>query len=342
MDVTILLLNGGFTFTATLPMDVFRCAGVLWNAMTGGQPEHCFTVRTAAHGEHPIDVSDQFSIRAAHRLEDVRKTDLILVPAAGMDLDALRGGCDLNVAIAQNQGVLPWLREQAARGAHIAGVCSGVALLAEAGLLNGKRATTHWALADQFRRRFPAVIWDTEYLITESDRVYCGGGVNAAADLSLYLVQKFFGRETAAQCARAMLLEMPRTWQIAFAHHDVARDHGDDAVLRAQEWIHDHYHTDFRIDDLALRMGMSPRNFIRRFKSATGRSPLDYLQALRIAAAKRLLESGKGSVQEISNVVGYDDATFFRSLFRRHVGLSPSRYRQRHTLSGAAADCSAL
>lgn len=333
MDVTILLMNGGFTFTALLPMDIFRCAGVLWNAMTGGRPEHCFTVRTAAPGGHPIDVGDQFSIRAAHRLEDVDRTDLVLVPAAGLDLGAMEAGYDLDAAIARNRGVVPWLREQAAKGAHIAGVCSGVALLAEAGLLNGRRATTHWALEEQFRRRFPAVTWDTEYLITESDRVYCGGGVNAAADLSLYLVQKFFGRETAAQCARAMLLEMPRTWQIAFAHLEVARDHGDEAVLRAQEWIHGHYHTEFRIDDLALRMGMSPRNFIRRFKSATGRAPLDYLQALRVAAAKRLLESGRGTVQEIGSIVGYDDAIFFRSLFRRHAGLSPSQYRQRHMLA---------
>lgn len=334
MDVTVLLLNGGFSFTALLPMDVFRCAGVLWSTMTGGQPEHCFTVRTAALGGRPIEVADQFSICAAHRLEDIQKTDLVLVPAAGLDLHALMGGCDLDTAIAANQGVLPWLKEQAMRGTHIAGVCSGVALLAEAGLLNGRRATTHWALADQFRQRFPAVLWDTEYLITESDGIYCGGGINAAADLSLFLVQKFFGHETAAQCAKAMLLEMPRTWQIAFAHLDVVRDHGDGAVTRAQDWIHRHYHTEIRFDDLALRMGMSPRNFIRRFKSATGRSPLDYLQALRVASAKRLLESGKGTVQEISSIVGYDDAIFFRSLFRRHVGLSPSQYRQRH--AGAA------
>ena len=266
------------------------------------------------------------------RCPRLRATDLVWVPAAGLDLETIvANGYDVDAAVARNARVIPWLQRQAAQGAEIAGVCSGVALLAAAGLLDGRRATTHWALAEQFRRRFPAVDWQPEYIVTEAPGVYCGGGVNAASDLSLYLVEKFCGREVATQCAKAMLIELPRLWQVAFAHLDVGRgQHEDEAILRAQEWLHEHYdRREVRLEALASRVGMSPRNFIRRFKDATGRTPLAYLQSLRIATAKRLLENGRGTIQEVSAAVGYDDLMFFRSLFRRHTGLSPTGYRQR-------------
>ncbi len=332
IDVTVLLLDGGFLSTAVGPMEVFRCAGVLWNVLNGEAPSPRFRVTAASFDGGAARPDAQVGLTAGCRLSEIRATDLVLVPAAGLDLETLMAtGFDIDAAVARNARVIPWLQQQAARGAEIAGVCSGVALLAAAGLLEGRRATTHWALADQFRRRFPDVDWQPEYIVTESPGVYCGGGVNAASDLSLYLVEKFCGREVAVQCAKAMLIEMPRIWQVAFAHLDVRRgQHEDAAILRAQEWLHEHYdHREVRLEALACRIGMSPRNFIRRFKDATGRTPLAYLQSLRVATAKRLLENGRDTIQEVSAAVGYDDVMFFRSLFRRHTGLSPSEYRQR-------------
>ena len=330
IDVTVLMLDGGFASTAVGPMDVFRSAGVLWNVLMGEAPCPRFRVTAASFDGGPAHADRRLGLAPACALAEVRSTDLVLVPAAGLDLETLMAiGYDVDASVARNARVIPWLQQQAARGARIAGVCSGVALLAAAGLLDGRRATTHWALADLYRRRFPQVDWRPEYLVTDAAGVYCGGGVNAASDLSLYLVEKFCGREVAAQCAKAMLLELPRTWQVAFAPLDVKTQHEDEAILRAQEWIHENFDKDFRFEELACRIGMSPRNFIRRFKAATGQAPLAYLQNLRIATAKRLLENGRDAVQEIGSAVGYDDMIFFRSLFRRHTGVTPTEYRQR-------------
>ena len=331
IDVTVLLLDGGFLSTAVGPMEVFRCAGVLWNIFNGEAPDPCFRVTAASADGGAARPGADLGL-GGRAVSEVRAPDLIWVPAAGLDLETIvASGFDIDAAVARNAWVIPWLQRQAGLGAEIAGVCSGVALLAAAGLLDGRRATTHWALAEQFRRRFPKVEWRPEYLVTEAPGVYCGGGVNAASDLSLYLVEKFCGREVATQCAKAMLIEMPRLWQVAFAHLDVRREeHEDEVILRAQEWLHEHYdRREIRLEALAQQVGMSPRNFIRRFKDATGRTPLAYLQSLRIATAKRLLENGRGTVQEVSAAVGYDDLMFFRSLFRRHTGLSPTEYRQR-------------
>src|SRR5437016_867120 len=161
---------------------------------------------------------------------------------------------------------------------------------------------------------------------------YCGGGVHAALDLSLYLVEKFCGHEVAVQSAKALLIETPRAWQAGFAIVPLKTEHSDDSISSAQEWLHQNFHKTFPLEAPARHVGMSLRNFVRRFKQATGDSPLMYLQKLRIAAAKRLLESDHRTVQEISEGVGYQDVAFFRNLFQRHTGVSPSAYRQRFGL----------
>jgi transcriptional regulator GlxA family with amidase domain len=196
-------------------------------------------------------------------------------------------------------------------------------------MLDGKRATTHWGLADRFREKYPRVKWMPELMVTEDRGFYCGGGVHAALDLTLYLVEKFCGHEVAMQSAKAMLIDMPRPWQAGFAIVPLKTEHSDDSISRAQEWLHENFHKNFPLEATARRVGMSLRNFVRRFKQATGDNPLTYIQKLRIAAAKRLLESDHRTMQEISDAVGYQDPVFFRNLFQRHTGVSPSAYRRK-------------
>ncbi|PWC31941.1 helix-turn-helix domain-containing protein [Azospirillum sp. TSO22-1] len=330
IDVTVLFLDGGMLSTAIGPMEVFRCTGVLWNLLTERPVAPRFRVTTASFDGGGAQPDELVTVTPTRSLAEIDHTDLIFIPAAGLTLASMaETGYDVDAAIARNARVIPWLRAQWSRGAQIAAVCSGVALPAAAGLLDGRPATTHWGIADLFRQRFPDVDWQPEYLVTDSAGLYCGGGINAAADLSLYLVEKFCGRELTMQVAKAMLLEMPRTWQVAFAHLPASADHHDPAIQRAQDWIHAHYNQDTRFEALAQHVGMSPRNFLRRFKEATGRAPLAYLQNLRIATAKRHLETGRLTVQQVGSAVGYDDAIFFRSLFKRHTGLTPAEYRQR-------------
>ena len=322
-EVTVLFLDETFSSTAAGPMEVFRHAGTLWNYLTGNPQVPRFRVTTASIDGQAVRCDGPIRVQPDTALTSIRKTDLIFIPTTGMDVD--------NV-VERNAPVVPWLRRWHKNGAAIASVCSGVGLVAATGLLDGKRATTHWGLADRFRQKYPKVQWMPELMVTEDRDFYCGGGMHAALDLSLYLVEKFCGHEIAMQSAKAMLIETPRAWQAGFAIVPLKTEHDDESIASAQEWLHEHFHQSFPLETPARHANMSLRNFVRRFKQATGDSPLLYLQKLRIAAAKRLLEGQQRSVQEISGAVGYQDVAFFRNLFLRHTGVSPSTYRQKFGL----------
>jgi transcriptional regulator GlxA family with amidase domain len=320
IDVTVLFLDQTFSSTAVGPLEVFRHAGTLWNFLTGTRQVPRFRVTTASRNGRAVRCDGPIQIKPDTAISAVRKTDLIFIPTTGLSIDDV---------VERNAPVVPWLRRWHKQGVAIASVCSGVGLVAATGMLDGKRATTHWALAERFREKYPKVKWMPELMVTEDRGFYCGGGVHAALDLSLYLVEKFCGHDVAVQSAKALLLETPRAWQAGFAIVPLKTHHSDDNISRAQEWLHQNFHQAFPLDAPARRVGMSMRNFVRRFKQATGDSPLIYLQKLRIAAAKRLLESDHRSVREVSSAVGYQDVVFFRSLFERHTGVSPSVYRKR-------------
>ena len=167
--------------------------------------------------------------------------------------------------------------------------------------------------------------------VTEDDRVLCGGGVYASIDLSLYLVEKFCGHETALQCAKSLLVSLPRTRQSGYSVLPLSRPHFDDKIRAAEEYLQDRYNHDVSIRTLAGHVGMGPRNFIRRFKAATGYLPGGYSQMLRVAAAKEMLEHGAASVQLVSSQIGYEDVAYFRGLFKRYTGMTPGEYRSRFT-----------
>lgn len=336
-NVTVLFLNGGSPCTAVVPTEIFETAGNFWNVLNGEERSPQFHVTTATVDGRPARTGPLITIVPQCALSAAPTPDLLFVSSGGLTYEEVfNEGYDVAEAIARNEGALPWLRRMAGQGVRIAGVCSGVALLAEAGILDGRRATTHWGMAACLKERFPAVDWRPEYLVTDAGDVYCGGGINAAADLALYLVEKYCGRKVASQTARSLLIEMPRTWQVAFAHLSQHTEHEDAQVCEAQDWLHRHYMEEVNIEGLASMVGMSPRNFARRFKQATGQSPLNYLHALRIETAKRLLENGQQTVQEIMLETGYEDGIFFRKLFKRHTGVPPSEYRTRFGAARAA------
>jgi len=320
IDVTLLFLDQTFSSTAVGPLEVFRHAGTLWNLLTGKPEKQRFRVITASVDGRRVLCDGPIHIQPMTSIHRIRKTDLIFIPTTGLSLDDV---------VERNAPVVPWLKRWHKRGADVASVCSGVGLVAATGMLDGKRATTHWALADRFREKYPKVKWMPELMVTEDRGFYCGGGVHAALDLSLYLVEKFCGHDIALESAKALLIETPRAWQAGFAVVPLKTEHNDEAISTAQDWLHQNFHRPFPLEAPAHRVGMSLRNFVRRFKQATGDSPLAYLQKLRIAAAKRLLESNHRTMQEISDAVGYRDVAFFRTLFQRHTGVSPSAYRER-------------
>lgn len=319
-DVTVVLVAGGMPSTAVAPLEVFSTAGVLWNQMRGKTPSPYFRVQTASQDGRAVRTAVNLSLDPVCALDGIESTDIVIVSAVGADLDT---------ACAANEPLYPWLRDQYERGAIIAGVCAGAGLVAQAGLLDGRPGTTHWGVAEACRRRYPRVHWQPERLITESDRVLCSGGVYASVDLSLYLVEKFCGHAVSVETARALLLETPRTWQNGYAAEPPDTVHDDARIRAAQEWLFRHFTDAVRIEALAEQVGMSPRTFARRFKLATGETPLGYLHRLRINAARHLLEDDLKTIREVALAVGYDDIAYFRRLFRRYAGASPRDYRAR-------------
>jgi transcriptional regulator GlxA family with amidase domain len=288
--------------------------------LRGEIQEPRFRVRTASIDGGAVTTLCSLRLTPEFAIKDIKHTDVIIVAASG--LDVMDG-------IAHNTPLLPWLRTWHSRGAYIAGVCSGVGFLAQAGLLDGRRATTHWAMADAFRQRFPKVLWEPEQFVSEDGRVLCSGGVYASIDLSLYLVDKFCGRDIALQCAKSLLVGMPRSRQSGYSVLPPSRPHSDDRITQSERYLQQHLVDKVSIGALAARIGMSPRTFIRRFKAATGRLPGAYMQMLRVSYAKEMLERGGVPVQIICSKVGYEDVAFFRTLFKRHTGMTPAEYRSR-------------
>jgi transcriptional regulator GlxA family with amidase domain len=321
--VTILALEKTMASTVTGPLDIFCQAGVLWNQIGGLDPEPRFRVEIATVDGRSVECLNQVRIQPHTSMEDVKHTDLVIISSE-----------DLAVLSEAREEAVPWLVDRFENGASIASVCTGAFLLAETGLLNGKRATTHWGFADEFRKRYPEVVLTPECLITDEGNLFCAGGAHSYFDLALYLVEKYCGYEVASQCARALLLDMGRASQVPFAIFEYQKHHKDKEILRIQNIMEKHYDGEINMHQLAGKAGMSTRNFKRRFRGATGESPLAYLQRYRIEKAKRLLEDPAHSIAEVSYRIGYENVDFFRDLFKRHVHMTPHAFRQRLLKNG--------
>jgi transcriptional regulator GlxA family with amidase domain len=317
--VTILGLYNSMASTIFGPMDIFNQVGRLWNRVNKSQQTPFFDVAIASADGRPIQCLNKVQVQPHCSIESIQKTDLLMIASATYIEEILK----------QSPGLVSWIRGQYDRGAHIASICTGVFLLAETGLLDGKSATLHWGFTELFRRRYPQVMLKEDQMFLDHGRIYCSAGVNAGMDLSLYLVEKICGRPAALQSAKTMILDLGREMQTPYISHLFSNDHGDSPVIKAQEWIEQHYTGPIDYDRLAGKFRMSRRSLERRFQKATGTTPLGYLQKLRVEKARKLLEEGTYTFNEISYQVGYEDIPFFRKLFIRLTGLRPKEYQQR-------------
>jgi len=320
MDVTVVMLDDGPSSTSVMPIEIFHCAGRLWNELNDLPPHPEFRVQTASMTDAPVRSPYGFNTSPGTTIDQVTKTDIIIVPTSGLDLDT---------KLIENQALLPWLRKHHEQGAYIVGVCMGAAYLAAAGLLDGRMATTHWAVCADLQRRFPRVRWQPELFVTEDQRMLCSGGIGSSIDISLYLVEKFCGHEVALHTAKALLLPMPRLHQhqSGYAVLPVSQAHDNERIRAVEDFLHKNFRKEISTQSLADLACMSERTFVRHFKAATGKLPAAYIQALRIEAAKVMLEHESRPVQVIATAIGYNDIAFFRSLFKRATGMTPQQYR---------------
>jgi len=222
-----------------------------------------------------------------------------------------------------------WLREQHAAGVLLASVCAGAFALAEAGLLDGRTVTTHWALAAQMAARFPQVQVQPERMVIDDGDLITAGGLMAWTDLGLALVTRLLGPTIAAETARFLVVDLNRESQRHFSSFAPSLDHGDAAVLGVQRWLQAEGGAEASLTDMATRAGLGERTFLRRFRAATGLKPTEYCQQLRVSKARELLEFSRQSIEQLAWQVGYADSGAFRKVFTRLVGLSPGDYRRR-------------
>jgi transcriptional regulator GlxA family with amidase domain len=252
---------------------------------------------------------------------DVKKTDLIIIPA----LDG-----EITAAIETNKDFIPWIVDQYKNGAEVASLCMGAFLLASTGLLKGKSCATHWMAANQFRAMFPDVNLVTEKIITDEQGLYSSGGAFSYLNLILYLIEKFAGRDMAILSSKVFAIEMERTNQSSFIIFQGQKDHSDDPIKKAQEFIEKNYQEKISVEQLASMFALGRRNLERRFKKATANTVAEYIQRVKIEAAKVSLESSRDNVNEVMYNVGYTDNKAFRTTFKRITGLSPIDYRNKY------------
>jgi len=256
---------------------------------------------------------------ANHRtIAEVPRTDLVIIPA----LDG-----DLGEALQTNAAFIPWIQQQHAQGAEVASLCLGAFLLASTGLLKGRRCATHWLAENQFRQMFPDIELVAEKVITDEGGLYSSGGAFSYLNLILYLVEKYAGHEMAVLAAKVFAIEIERESQLSFTIFQGQKSHDDDAVLKAQEFIEKNYSEKHSVDSLADMLAIGRRAFERRFKKATANTVAEYIQRVKIEAAKKALESSRKNVTDAMYDVGYSDTKAFRSTFKKFTGLSPIEYR---------------
>jgi transcriptional regulator GlxA family with amidase domain len=306
--------------------EMLSSVGVLWQRVTGeAVSARRIEARIVARSSRPFRSTIGTPIAPHASLSAQGLADVVIVTDISLPLDP--------EAPSRWTAEMRWVREHLDAGAQVCSACTGAVLLAEAGLLDGRDATSHWSAAALFRDRYPRVRWHPERILCDGGfdgRLLTTGGASSWEDLALHLVARHSGREEATRLAKLFVLGDRSDGQLPFAVMARPRQHDDAIVHASQLWLADHYALPNPVGQLVLRSGLPERSFKRRFKNATGYAPVDYVQALRIEEAKQMLESGGDAIERIAADVGYEDTAFFRRLFKRLAGVTPGRYRQRY------------
>ncbi len=301
------------------PQYLFKIANEFLKS--SGKPE-LFDVRLAGLAREVSLFNGSFSIHPDVLIDEVKETDLIILPA-------LFG--EMATAVEKNKAAVPWILHHYNQGAEVASLCVGAFLLASTGLLNGRKCSTHWAYSNEFRAMFPEVELADGRIITEVDRIYSSGGANSYWNLLLYLLEKYTDRDTAILASKYFAIDIDRVSQAAFTIFNGQKSHKDPEVRKAQEYIENNYPEMISVGELAGMFAVSRRNFERRFKKATHNTIIEYIQRVKIEAAKRSFEASRKNITEVMFDVGYTDTKAFRTVFKKITGLTPIEYRNKYT-----------
>jgi len=305
--------------------DVLMSAGAVYPDMVTGAPgDELLDVRIVSADGRPFHCIGNVPVEPQSALGKIGNADAVVI-------------CDMYTSIYDvPSGRYPrevdWLKQMHRQGALLTSVCSGSLLLAESGLLNGHQATAHWAYRDMFQRHYPKITFRNESVLclaAEADRLVTAGGVSAWHDLTVYLIARYCGYQTAIETAKVFLISGHSEGQSPYSVMTRPMVSSDGPISDCQMWIADHYASAKPVEKMVARSGLNARTFSRRFRAATGFAPIEYVQALRVEEAKQMLETDQLSNDDVGVAIGYDDPASFRRVFKRGTGLSPAAYRKK-------------
>jgi transcriptional regulator GlxA family with amidase domain len=321
--ISILVSKGAILGNVEGPRQVFTEANQYLES-TGRSP--LFEVNLVSLSKE-AQLNDGLYTISTRSINEIKKTDLVIIPA-------MYG--DLQKAIQNNKDFIPWIINHYEKGAEVASLCLGAFLLASTGLMNGKKIATHWLAANYFRKMFPDVNLLEDKIITDENRIYSSGGAYSSLNLILYLVEKYAGRETAVFCSKAFQIDIQRDSQSPFTIFIGQKEHTDDQIKKIQEFIEVNFQEKITVDQLATMFALGRRNLERRFKKATANTVVEYIQRVKIEAAKKNLETARKNINEVMYEAGYNDTKAFRTTFKKITGLSPIQYRNKYNRELAA------
>jgi len=320
--ISIIVPNGDAIMdTIVGTYNLFRMANAYYKGNHQLQ-EELFKIDLVGSSKEEVCYDDHFGVSPTKSVNEIKCTDLII-------MTALTGNIDKGLK--KNAAFIPWMKKQRIENdAEIASLCKGAFLLAETGLLNGKSCATHWTVHDLFKRRYPKVNLVPGKIISEDNGIYSSGGAYSFLNFTLYLIEKYYGREIAIQCSKVSEIDFDRHNQNHFMIFSGQKEHKDEPIKQAQVYIENNFDKKLNINEIAGMFAISSRNFLRRFKKATANTPLEYIQRVKIEAAKMKLESSILNIHEVMYGVGYNDEKAFRNTFRKYTGLSPLEYRSKY------------
>lgn len=323
--LTILVPNGENNLSSIVgAYKIFTRANVYWKE-TGKR--ELFKIELAGISKKVEFYDGLFTVKPHTHISAIEKTNLIIIPSLNHNYQK---------AVDGNKQLIDWIEQQYKYGAEIASICTGAFLLASSGLLDGKTCSTHWSVAESFRAMFPNVNLQTDKLITDEYGIYTNGGAYSFLNLVIYLVEKYYDRQTAIFCSKVFQIEMDRQSQASFIIFKGQKSHGDDIIQQAQTYIEKHVDEKISFENLSSRFAVGRRNFDRRFIKATGNTPLEYSQRVKIESAKKAFETSRKTINEVMYEVGYSDVKAFREVFRKITGMSPLEYRSKYNKEAMA------
>lgn len=313
---TILAIEHGLASSITIPLEMIQAADVIKRIRNRKAERRRFLI--ASRDGEPLTMTGGITIQPQASIADIPQTDLIFVPALWGNPNAI---------VQRHPEITAWLQAQHGAGATICSVGTGSYFLAEAGLLNGLNATTHWYYFDDFEARYPQVKLQRKRFITHAERLYCTGSVNAVRDVMLHFVERLFTPQVADEVSHHFTHELKRSYDSTLLANEEKDTHHDEQIIKIQEWMKKNFQKDIELTALARQFDISVRSLNRRFRVAAGQTPIQYLQEVRLEQAKSLLKQSNLSIAEIAYAAGYQDTSYFSSLFKRLNAITPHQYR---------------